>query len=134
MTTAFHAWKYSRFKAIQSNFRRKKLHRTNQGSNFLGANFSNRNDVRAPIQFRRESQPLYLKRWFFLKKWPIHFQISSTSVSRPVKKKLVEFFWHWNQQVTSCPSPQCLANQIQVQKRILIVATDQIPDHTKSRK
>ena len=92
MTTAFHAWKYSRFKAIQSNFRRKKLHRTNQGSNFLGANFSNRNDVRAPIQFRRESQPLYLKRWFFLKKWPIHFQISSTSVSRPVKKKTSGIF------------------------------------------
>ena len=33
------------------------LHRTNQGSNFLGGSFSNRDNVRAPIQFRREHQP-----------------------------------------------------------------------------
>ena len=33
------------------------LHRTNQGSNFLGGSFSNRDSVRAPIQFRREHQP-----------------------------------------------------------------------------
>ena len=30
----------------------KKLHRTNEGSNFLGNSFSNRGNVRAPIQFR----------------------------------------------------------------------------------
>ena len=37
--------------------------------------------------------------------------------------KLVEFFQHWNEQATSCPSLEC---QIQVQKPILVVATDQM--------
>ena len=59
---------YGRLIEIQSNLRRKKLHRTNQGSNFLGGSFSNRDNVRAPVQFRRESQPQHLKR-------PIHFHI-----------------------------------------------------------
>ena len=44
--------------------RRKKLHRTNQGSNFLGGSFGNRGNLRAPIQFRRESQPQHLKMIF----------------------------------------------------------------------
>ena len=41
------------FEEIKTNFRRKKLHATNQGFNFLGDSFSNRDNVRAPIQFRR---------------------------------------------------------------------------------
>ena len=57
-----HAWWYGRFIDIQSNLRGKTLHRTNQGSSFLGDSFSNRNNVRDPIQFRRESQPQHLKR------------------------------------------------------------------------
>ena len=65
MTAVFHTWPYGRFIEIQSNLRRKKLHRMNQGSNFLGGSFSNRDNVRAPIQFRRESQPQHLKRCFF---------------------------------------------------------------------
>ena len=56
MTTVFHAWLYGRFLEMQRNLRKKKLHRTNQGSNFLGENLSNKMNVRAPIQFRRESQ------------------------------------------------------------------------------
>ena len=52
MTTVFHTWPYGRFIEIQSNLRRKKLHRPNQGSNFLGGSFSNRDNARAPIQFR----------------------------------------------------------------------------------
>ena len=32
------------------------LQRTNQGSNFLGGSLGNGNNVRASIQFRRESQ------------------------------------------------------------------------------
>ena len=66
----------------------KKLHGTFQGSNFLWGSFSNRYNVRAPIRFRRKSQPQHFKRWFFLKNGPIHFHISSTSVFRLVK---------WNQ-------------------------------------
>ena len=57
MTAVFHAWAYGRFIEIQSNLRRKKLHRMNQSSNFPGGSFSNRDNVRVPIQFRRESQP-----------------------------------------------------------------------------
>ena len=41
--------------------------------------------------------------------------------------KPAEFFQHWNQQVTSCTTPQCLINQIQVQKPIKFVATNQMP-------
>ena len=46
------------------------------------------------------------------------------------QKKSFEFFQHWNQQATFCPSPQCVMDQIQVQKTILFAATDQIPGHT----
>ena len=51
VTTVFHAWPYGRFITIQSNPRRKKLHGMTQGSNFLGGSFSNRDNVRALIQF-----------------------------------------------------------------------------------
>ena len=36
--------------------------KANQGSNFLGGTFSNRDHVRTPIQFRRESQLQHLKK------------------------------------------------------------------------
>ena len=61
------------------------LHRTNQGSNFLGNSFSKTDNVGALIQIRRKSQPQHLKRWFFLKNWSSHYHINSTSVIRPVK-------------------------------------------------
>ena len=62
MTTVYHTWPYDRFIQIQSNLWRKKLHKTNQGSNFLEGSFKNRDNVRAPNQFRRESQPQHLER------------------------------------------------------------------------
>ena len=62
MTTVFHTWLYGRFTEIQINHNRKKLYRMNQGSNFFGDSFSNRDNIRAAIQFRRESQPQHLKR------------------------------------------------------------------------
>ena len=85
MTKVFHAWLYGIFIKIQSNLRIKELHRKNPGSNFLGGTFSNSDNVRAPIKFRRESQSEHLKRWFFLKNKPIHFHIYSTSVIRLAK-------------------------------------------------
>ena len=60
MTVVFHARPYGRFIEIKSNLRRNKLHRTNQGSNFVGFIFSSRDNIRAPVQFRRERQPQYL--------------------------------------------------------------------------
>ena len=92
MTTGFHTWPYGRFIETQSNLRRNKLHRTNQGSNFLGGSFSNRDNVRTPIQFRRESQSHHPKRLFFLKNRPIRFNINSTSVIKHVKRKQLSFF------------------------------------------
>ena len=91
MTTVFHAWPYSKFIEIQSSLRRKKLNGTNQGHNFFGGSFSNRHNVRAPIQFRTNSQTQNLKIWFFLKTRPIHFHINSTSVIRPVKQNRLSF-------------------------------------------
>ena len=38
----------------ESNMRGKEVHRMNKGSNFLGSNFSNRDNVSGPIQDRRE--------------------------------------------------------------------------------
>ena len=91
MTTVFHTWMDSRFIEIQSNLRRKKLCKTNQGSNFFGRSFSNRDNVRTPIQFRREGKTQHLKRWFFLKNRLIHFHINRTIVIRPVKQNQLSF-------------------------------------------
>ena len=50
MITVFHARPCGGFIEILSNLWRKKLHRMNQGSDFLRENFCNRENVRAPIQ------------------------------------------------------------------------------------
>ena len=85
-----------------------------KATNFRGGSFSNRDNVKAPIQFRRKRQSQHLKRWFFLKNRLIYFYINSTSVIRPVKWN--KFFEHHNQHATSCPSPQCLVDQTEVQQ------------------
>ena len=104
-TAVFHAWPYGWFKVIQSNLRRKKLHIKNRLFNSLGGFFSNRDNVRAPIQFRRESQPQHLKRQFFLTNKPINFHINSVISYYTCQTIPVEFFQNWNQQPTSCTSP-----------------------------
>ena len=53
MTAILQARLYDRFIEINSNLKRKKLYRRNRFSNFFGGSFSNRANVRAPIQFRR---------------------------------------------------------------------------------
>ena len=128
MTTVFHAWLYGGFIEIQSNPRRKKLHSTNQGFNFLGGTCSNRDDVTAPIQFRRENQPQHLKRLFFLKNRNINFHINSTSITRLVKQNQMSF----SSIEINKPLPvlvQCLVDQTYVQNLCLIVATNQMLDH-----
>ena len=67
MATVFHIWLYGRFIEIQSNLRRKKLHRTNEGSNFLGGSFSNRDNVRPPIELEEKVNPSILKDDFSLR-------------------------------------------------------------------
>ena len=124
----FHARTYDRIIEIQSNLRRKKLHRANQGSNFLGRSFSNRYNVRAPSQFKWERQPQHLNRWFSLKNRPIHFYINSTSVIRPVKWNQLSFPNIEINQPFSAPDSNVLKIRFYVKKPILIVATDQMPD------
>ena len=60
MTTLFHKQPYGRFIGVQGNLKRKKFHITNQSSTFPGGCFSNIDNVRGLIQFRRESQPKHL--------------------------------------------------------------------------
>ena len=59
--TIFNACPHGKLIEIQSNLRKKKLDRTNQGSNFFVGSFSNRDNIGASIKFTRESQPQYLK-------------------------------------------------------------------------
>ena len=86
-TTVFCTWRYCRYIEIQSNIRGNKLHRTNQGFNFLGGSFSNRDNVRAPIQFRMEIQPQHLKRWF--NKYTFCFNDKVVIISRITSELLV---------------------------------------------
>ena len=134
MATVFYAWPYSRFIKIHGNLKRKKLHRMNQGSNFLGGSFSNRDNVRAPIQLGRENQPQHLKRWLFLENRPIHFHINNTSINRPVKRNQLSFSSIKINKPLPAPVSQCLVDLIQAQKPILVLATDQMPDHIYNRK
>ena len=73
MTTVFHTKLDGTFIQLQSNLGKKKLHRTNQVPNVLGGSFSNRDNLRAPFQFRGEKQPQHLKRQFFRQNRPINF-------------------------------------------------------------
>ena len=121
MTTVFHVRMYGTFTEIQSSLRRKKLHRMN----FLLGSFSNRDNARVPIQFRRKRRHQHLKRWIFLKNRPIHFHINSTSVIRPAKQNKTIWVFpalkstsHFLHQST-CPP-------VQVQKPILDVTTGQM--------
>ena len=49
MIKLFNVRPYGRFTEIKGNLRR-----TNQSSNFLGSSFNSIDNVKAPIQFRRE--------------------------------------------------------------------------------
>ena len=84
MATVFHARLYGRFIEINSSLRRKKLHRTNQGSSFLKGTLSNRENERTTIQLREERKPHHLKKLFVFKIRPIHLYIISTKVARPI--------------------------------------------------
>ena len=59
--TLLHARPYGKFIDTQQPQERE-TSETNQGYNFLGGSFSNRDNITTPIQFRREKQSQYLKR------------------------------------------------------------------------
>ena len=49
---------YYRFIEIKGNPRKKKYYTNNQNFNFLGGSFSNRENVRTPIQFKAKKENL----------------------------------------------------------------------------
>ena len=61
MTTVFHAGVYGRFIEIQSNVKKKKLHRVNQGSIFLVDNFNNRDMYKFQSNYEENVNPIILK-------------------------------------------------------------------------
>ena len=67
MTTIFYARQSDRFIGIKSNLRRRKLCRTNRGSNFLGSSFSNRDNARTQCILEKKDSPSILKRGFSLR-------------------------------------------------------------------
>ena len=122
MTTVFHAWPYSRFIEIQSNLRRKNRHRANQGSNFLGGTFSNRDNERAPIQFRTESQSHTIKDKFSSRTDPsilhqqhqCYYQIGQT---KPVECLVDQTQKQFRSQFQLLPQIRCLITQSREQQQ-----------------
>ena len=132
MTTVLYACPYSIYIEIQNNLRREKLHRTNQGSKFLGSSFSNKDNIRPQSNLEEKVNPNIFKDEFSSQTHPSIFTaIAPVLLDR--SNKTSEFFQYWNQQTISYPRPQCLIDQIQVQQPILVAATDQMPDHTQNR-
>ena len=73
------------FIEIKSNLRRKKLHNTNQCSNFLWSSFRGRDNVKGPINLEEINSHSILKT-FFCKNKSVHIHISSIGVTRSVKE------------------------------------------------
>ena len=91
MTTVYQERLYGWFKEIKSNLRRNKVHRTDQGLNFLGGSFTNNDNIRTPVLFIEERQSQHLDRWFFFKCRPIHFHVNSSRTVRPLKRNKCSF-------------------------------------------
>ena len=110
--------------------RRKTLDRSNQGSNFLGDSFSNRENVRAPVCLEEKGKPNILKDEFssrtdasiFVSVAPVLLDLShETSWVFPAFKSAD----HYLPRATVSLS----VGLTQVQKPTLVVATEQMPDH-----
>ena len=63
MKTVRHARRQGRFLEIKGNLKKKKIHITNPGSDFLGGSLSSRDNVRVPTKIRKARQSRQLKRW-----------------------------------------------------------------------
>ena len=119
MTAVFHVRPYGRFIEILGNLKRKKLQRTNQGSNICGGSFSNRDNVRAQYTLEEKDNSSILKDYFSSRTdQSIFTSIASVSLDQSNKTSWV--FPLLNQQATSCLSPKCLIDQIHVEKPILV--------------
>ena len=118
MTAIFHTSLYEKFIKIKSNFSRKNLHRMNRDSNFLGANFSNGNNVKPQSNLEAKDSPSISK------DDPSIFT-SSTKVTRLIKQNKLSFSSIEINTPLPAPKLQCLVAQIRVQNLTLVVATNQ---------
>ena len=84
---------YGRFIEIQSNLRTKKLHTTNQGSNFLGGSVSDKDNVRNKCILEQKVNPSILKDDFSSRIDPSIFR-SIAQCYMTSQRKPVEFFLH----------------------------------------
>ena len=100
MTTIFHARTYSRFMEVQSKLRRRKLHRTNQDSDFLGDSFSKGDNVTGPSNLEEKDNLSILKDDFSSRTDPSIFTSRAPELLHWSNEQ-AEFFQHWNQQTTS---------------------------------
>ena len=95
IATIFHAQQFGRvIKIIRSNLIGEKLHRMNQRSSFLGGRFSNRDNVRTPIQHKEKDNPIIFT--------------AIVQMYEMGQMKQVKFFQHWNVKATSSPTPESL--------------------------
>ena len=92
MPTVFHARPYDRFMEIKSILRRKKLYRTNRGSNFLGGSFRAIETMSEPqSNLKDKGSSSILNYDFSSKRDPSIFNINSTRVTRPVNRNKLSF-------------------------------------------
>ena len=63
----------------------------NQGTNFLRGSFSNRHNVRVPIQFRRENTPTILKDYFYSRIEPSIFTSVAPDLLNGLKETSLVF-------------------------------------------
>ena len=82
-------------------------------------------------QTPKKPTQIRVKRLFFLKNRPIHFQSNSTRVIRPVKCNKFSFS---NIEINNKPPPTLIYNvtQVRFEMPTLVVATNRMPDHTLS--
>ena len=93
MTTIFHARPYGRFMEVQSKLRRKKLHRTNQDSDFLGDSFSKGDNVTGPSNLEEKDNLSILKDDFSSRTNPSIFPSRAPELLHWLNEQ-AEFFQH----------------------------------------
>ena len=126
--TLFQARPYGRFTEIQNDLRIKKLHRLNQGSDFLGHSFSEKNIYQNSnlIQKRRSvpvSAMIFLQQILpFLPQQHQNYQISWT--------KRTDFFSELKSTSHQLAKSSVLSVRLRFEMPTLSVATIQLPDHT----
>ena len=100
----FHGRPYSKLIEIKSNLRRKKPHRVDQGSSYLGGSFNNRDqEPQSNLEETRD--------FFVFKNKHTHFTTNGNRVITMVKEHKLNYSSIEIKEAISCPSPQCLRSR-----------------------